>query len=53
MSTASRTPDEITAEIAETRERLATTIDTLVYRATPKTILSRQLEEHQGDVRQS
>ncbi len=44
MSTASRTPDEITAEIAETRERLATTIDTLVYRSAPKTILSRRLE---------
>jgi hypothetical protein len=44
VSTASRTPDEITAEIAETRERLATTIDTLVYRSAPKTILSRRLE---------
>ena len=44
MSAASRTPDQITAEIAETRERLATTIDTLVYRAAPKTILQRRLE---------
>ena len=44
MTPASRTPDEITAEIAETRERLATTIDRLVYRAAPKTILKRQLE---------
>jgi Protein of unknown function (DUF3618) len=44
VSPASRTPDQITAEIAETRERLATTIDTLVYRAAPKTILRRQLE---------
>lgn len=43
MSPASRTPDQITAEIAETRERLAATIDTLVYRAAPKTIASRQL----------
>ena len=43
MSAPSRTPDEITAEIAETRERLAATIDTLVYRAAPKTILQRQL----------
>jgi predicted transcriptional regulator len=44
VTPASRTPDEITAEIAETRERLATTIDTLVYRAAPKTILSRRME---------
>jgi hypothetical protein len=44
VSTASRTPDQINAEIVETRERLATTIDTLVYRTAPKTILSRQLE---------
>jgi predicted transcriptional regulator len=44
VSPASRTPDQITAEIAETRERLATTIDTLVYRAAPKTILRRQME---------
>jgi len=44
VSAASRTPDQITAEIAQTRERLAVTIDTLVYRAAPKTILSRQLE---------
>ncbi len=44
MSAASRTPDQITAEIAQTRERLAVTIDTLVYRAAPKTILSRQME---------
>jgi uncharacterized protein DUF3618 len=43
VSAASRTPDQITADIAATRERLATTIDTLVYRAAPKTILSRQV----------
>ncbi len=30
-------------EIEQTRERLAGTIDQLVYRASPKTILSRQL----------
>lgn len=42
MSAASRTPDQITAEIADTRERLAGTIDQLVYRAQPKTIASRQ-----------
>lgn len=43
MSPASRTPDQITADIAETRERLAATIDTLVHRAAPKTIASRQV----------
>ena len=30
-------------EIEETRERLASTIDQLVYRAHPKTIVSRQI----------
>ena len=29
----------------ETRERLATTIDELLYRAKPKTIVSRQVAE--------
>ncbi len=42
MSAASRTPDQITAEIADTRERLAGTIDQLVYRVQPKTIAGRQ-----------
>lgn len=40
---AARTPDQITSEIAETRERLAKTIDDLVYRVKPKTIASREL----------
>ncbi len=43
MSSASRTPDEIATEIAETRNRLAGTIDQLVYRVQPKTIAERQL----------
>jgi hypothetical protein len=30
-------------EIEETRERLATTIDQLLYRASPKTIVSREV----------
>ncbi len=30
-------------EIEETRERLATTIDQLLYRSSPKTILSREV----------
>lgn len=44
MSPASRTPDEISTEIAETRNRLAGTIDQLVYRVQPKTIIGRQVE---------
>jgi len=44
VSAASRTPDQITADIADTRERLAGTIDQLVYRVKPKTIASRQYE---------
>ncbi len=44
MSSADRTPEEIAADIAETRNRLAGTIDALVYRAQPKTIIRRQTE---------
>ena len=44
MSSETRTPDEISAQIAETRNRLAGTIDQLVYRVQPKTILQRQVE---------
>lgn len=43
MSSAPRTPDDIAAEIAQTRNRLAGTIDQLVYRVQPKTILQRQI----------
>jgi hypothetical protein len=43
VSSASRNPDEIAAEIAETRNRLAGTIDQLVYRVQPKTIVERQV----------
>lgn len=44
MSSADRTPEEIASDIAETRNRLAGTIDELVYRAQPKTIIRRQTE---------
>jgi len=44
VSSAVRTPDEISTEIAQVRNRLAGTIDQLVYRAKPKTILQRQFE---------
>ncbi|MBA2574871.1 MAG: DUF3618 domain-containing protein [Nocardioidaceae bacterium] len=43
MSSATRTPDEISTEIADTRNRLAGTIDQLVYRTKPMTIVQRQL----------
>jgi len=42
MTKADRTPLE--HEIEEARERLADTIDQLVYRASPKTIAGRQVE---------
>ncbi|MEJ7706823.1 MAG: DUF3618 domain-containing protein [Nocardioidaceae bacterium] len=44
MSTPTRTPDEISTEIAETRNRLAGRIDQLVYRSKPKTIVQRQID---------
>lgn len=34
---------ELEQEIEQTRERLATTIDQLLYRAHPKTIVSREV----------
>jgi hypothetical protein len=43
VSPATRTPDQIAADIATTRNRLAGTIDDLVYRTQPKTILQHQL----------
>jgi hypothetical protein len=38
-----RGPDSIESEIEATRERLAATIDQLAYRASPKTIVRREL----------
>jgi len=38
----SQEPSAIEREIEETRERLATTIDQLLYRSSPKTIISRE-----------
>ncbi len=43
MSATQRTADEIAAEIAETRNRLAGTIDQLAHRVQPKTIVERQV----------
>jgi Protein of unknown function (DUF3618) len=38
-----RSPEDISAEIAQTRTRLAGTVDQLVYRANPKTIAKREV----------
>jgi hypothetical protein len=38
-----RAPESIEDEMEVTRERLAGTIDELVYRASPKTILAREI----------
>ena len=51
MSPADRTPDEISKEIAETRNRLAGTIDQLVHRVQPKTIIGRQLDSVKASFR--
>ncbi|WP_148615804.1 DUF3618 domain-containing protein [Nocardioides rubriscoriae] len=39
---------DLEREIEETRERLATTIDQLLYRSHPKTIASRQVAQIKG-----
>lgn len=41
----SETPSDIEREIEATRERLATTIDELLYRSSPKTIISREVAQ--------
>jgi len=42
---AARTPDQIEAEIAATRARLAATVDELVDRAHPRNVAKRQVEQ--------
>lgn len=41
----SNQPSDIEREIEETRERLAGTIDELLYRSSPKTIVSREVAQ--------
>ncbi len=53
MSATARTPDEIAAEIAETRNRLAGTIDQLAHRVQPKTIAERQVSSTLASFRNS
>lgn len=43
MTPQSPSPSELEREIEETRQRLASTIDQLTYRAHPKTIVSREV----------
>jgi hypothetical protein len=38
-------PNDIEREIEEARERLAVTIDQLLYRTSPKTIVSREIAQ--------
>ena len=40
--------NSIEREIEETRERLAATIDQLAYRASPKTIVKREVDQVRG-----
>ena len=48
MSNGSSDPTALAAEIEQTRERLAHTIDQLMFRASPKTIVSRQVADVKG-----
>ena len=48
MSDAEREPDAIERDIEQARERLATTIDELVYRTNPKTIIRREVAAVRG-----
>ena len=41
-------PVKLEREIEETRERLATTIDQLIHRSSPKTIVSREVASVKG-----
>jgi hypothetical protein len=44
-ATAGRTPQQIEADIAATRARLAWTVDELVDKASPKNVAKRQVEQ--------
>jgi hypothetical protein len=48
--TQARTTEQIEADIAATRARLATTVDELVDRAHPKNIAKRQVEQAKAQV---
>ena len=44
----SKEADDLAREIEATRERLAVTIDQLLYRSSPKTIVSREVASIKG-----
>ncbi|GAA1116430.1 hypothetical protein GCM10009630_12600 [Kribbella jejuensis] len=48
--TKARTAEQIEADIAATRLRLASTVDELVDRANPKNVLERQVEQAKSQV---
>ena len=48
MSEAERQPDSIERDIEEVRDRLAHTIDELIYRTSPKTIARREVATVKG-----
>ncbi|TDW24640.1 DUF3618 domain-containing protein [Kribbella kalugense] len=48
--TKARTAEQIEADIAATRERLASTVDELVDRANPKNVALRQVEQAKSQV---
>lgn len=50
MSSAERTPEQIARDIAATRNRLAGTVDQLVYRAKPQTIARNRIAEIRASV---
>ena len=43
MATTAGSPESLESQIESTRERLAATIDQLAYRASPKTIMRREI----------
>ncbi|WP_432947242.1 DUF3618 domain-containing protein [Kribbella sp. CA-253562] len=48
--TQARSPEQIEADIAATRARLASTVDELVDRAHPKNVAKRQVEQAKAQV---
>lgn len=48
MSNVERAPEAIEREMDETRARLAATIDQLVHRTSPKTIVRREVDTVKG-----
>ena len=45
VQAANRTPQDLEHDIEQTRDRLADTLDELLFRIKPKTIVQRQIEE--------